>query len=100
MVDDASLTDFLDERNSTDESDRAPAGDEVDGNDAEPTESDAPDEGVPDGSDNRVPPSTVDPATSTAAWSPDGDACIVCDTVVHLRWESETGLVCPDCKEW
>ena len=64
----------------------------------------ADDESVPDtgpeGDDDRVPPETVEPASVTAAWSPDGVACDDCGSVVQYRWEGEAGLVCPDCKEW
>ena len=50
--------------------------------------------------DEGVSPETVEPATATAAWSPDGESCAACGTVVAYRWQGEPGLVCPDCKEW
>jgi hypothetical protein len=126
MTDDASLTDFFDDSASDESEDDAGsetserAGDT--GTDGEPTAEGANDDVAgddtatggsddlssdhsaagtdPETVDGRVPPATVEPATVTASWSPDGAACDDCGSVVPYRWEGDGGLVCPDCKEW
>lgn len=45
-------------------------------------------------------PSTVDPATTTYAWSADGDSCEACGEETERRWHDGDRLVCPDCKQW
>lgn len=64
-------------------------------------------DGTPDGDeagggdgpqDTPVDPGTVEPAASTYAATP--GACAACGGRAETRWESEAGLVCPDCKEW
>lgn len=42
----------------------------------------------------------VGPPTTTARWTPDGEACERCDTVVKRRWRGDNAFVCADCKEW
>lgn len=86
MSDDASLTDFVGDDDSDDGAAASAADETVD-------------EAV-DADDERVPPTAVEPAEPTADWSPDGAECSACGAVVAHRWESEAGLVCPDCKEW
>ena len=62
---------------------------------------DADEDGEDGGEVEGPPPATdVDPARSTYAWSPDGAACAACGERVEERWESESGLVCVECKEW
>lgn len=119
MTDDASLTDFLegsesDEGGDGDETDEQADGpatgggprdrDGTDDGDDNAATDDAGDGSAddtdPENEDVRVPPETVEPATVTAAWSPDGVACDDCGSVVVYRWTGEVGLVCPDCKEW
>lgn len=53
-------------------------------------------ETVPSGADTPI----VEPAESTYAWSPDGDACAACGAVVERRWRDSDGLVCETCKTW
>lgn len=91
MSDDASLTDFV----GDDGGDEGVADDAADG-------SASPDDGSSDAADadERVPPASVEAAEPTADWSPDGAECSACGAVVAHRWESDDGLVCPDCKEW
>jgi|GEM_PF-399124 len=113
MSDDASLTDFVGDDESDDEAAAsAQAGTDDVVTDADDDVADAvadaesaADESVDDAvaadrTDERVPPTEVEAATPTADWSPDGAECSACGAVVAHRWESETGLVCPDCKEW
>jgi formamidopyrimidine-DNA glycosylase len=42
----------------------------------------------------------VEPATSTYVRKPAGTPCEACGESVERQWESDAGLVCPDCKEW
>lgn len=119
MTDDASLTDFLDDAGSDEGGDADETGERADdpATGGEPRDRDASDavdddtptddsgdrsadDTDPESGDARVPPETVEPATVTAAWSPDGVACDDCGSVVAYRWTGEAGLVCPDCKEW
>lgn len=48
--------------------------------------------------------SSVEPAVSTYAWSPEGGECTDCGASAEELWRSEgqkaSGLVCADCKEW
>lgn len=44
--------------------------------------------------------SSVEPATSTYAWSPDGGECAACRDAVERRWRDDGDLVCADCKSW
>lgn len=53
-------------------------------------------EDAPDANGDRA----VDPKPATYAWSPSGGECARCGATVDARWRDETGLVCPDCKEW
>lgn len=47
---------------------------------------------------------SVEPASSTFAWSPEGGECADCGAAVERRWradgQKDGGLVCADCKEW
>lgn len=44
---------------------------------------------------------TVEPATPTYDWSPEGAECAECGAVVETRWHTEgVGLVCAECKVW
>ncbi|MEF8853091.1 MAG: hypothetical protein V5A28_11860 [Haloarculaceae archaeon] len=40
----------------------------------------------------------VDPATATYVGR--SGECAVCGATVRRRWESDDGLVCPECKAW
>ena len=42
----------------------------------------------------------VDPATSTAAWSPDGAPCEECGDSATWRWRDAGALVCERCTSW
>lgn len=42
---------------------------------------------------------TVDPVTSTYAWSPTG-RCDRCGDAGERRWRDGADLVCADCKSW
>jgi hypothetical protein len=44
----------------------------------------------------------IDPATTTFAWSPRGEACARCGEQARERWHGTGGggLVCGACKEW
>jgi len=43
----------------------------------------------------------VQPAVSTAAWTPDGVPCPRCGESTTRRFRGADGdLVCPDCKRW
>jgi len=84
-MDDASLDEFLGE--AGDEGD----SDEGDGDTAEE---------VPDATAERAD-RTVDPATTTYAWSASAVTCDACGADTDRRWHDGDGrLVCPDCKEW
>ena len=84
MSDDASLTDFV-----------------GDATDDEPRDESSTSEDEQAGEESgRVSPDSVEPAATTAAWSPDGEPCRACGASVSYRWQGEDGLVCPDCKEW
>jgi len=89
MAEDASLDDFLDASDeSEDEGDGGtPAGD----NTAE-TEGEAPAAEASAGA--------VEPAVTTYAWSPEGAACAECGEVVERRWTQDGQLVCGACKSW
>jgi len=45
-------------------------------------------------------PADVEPAVSTAVWDGDGWECAACGETAPRRWQGDSGLVCPDCKEW
>jgi len=42
----------------------------------------------------------IEPATSTAQWSPDGTACESCGEPVERLWVDDGRRVCGDCKQW
>jgi len=58
------------------------------------------DEPAPDthGHDEHAPDSGS--AAATATWTPDGEACEACGSVVERRWHDDGTLVCAGCKEW
>ena len=88
MAEDASLEDFLDSSESTDEgADGMSTGDETAEAEGETTDSAASSE-------------AVDPAVTTYAWSPEGAACAECGEVVERRWTQDGHLVCGACKSW
>ncbi|EMA34337.1 DUF7573 domain-containing protein [Haloarcula japonica] len=89
MVEDASLEDFLD---AGDESEDEGESGTAAGDDTAETESDVPDTGVST--------DAVDPAVTTYAWSPEGAACAECGEVVERRWTQDSLLVCGACKSW
>ena len=57
-----------------------------------------PDEETDDGAE---PTLTVEEATPTYDFSPDGVACEACGETVETRWhDPDGGMVCADCKRW
>lgn len=47
------------------------------------------------------PTLTVEEATPTYDFSPDGATCEACGATVETRWHAaEAGMVCADCKGW
>lgn len=56
------------------------------------------DGGAPAGSE-AVDPSEVDPAASTAVWTP-GGTCGECGEAAERRWRQAGTLVCDECKRW
>ena len=47
------------------------------------------------------PTLTVEAATPTYDFSPDGSTCEACGATVETRWHAtEVGMVCADCKGW
>lgn len=47
------------------------------------------------------PTLTVEEATPTYDFSPDGSTCEACGETVETRWHAdEVGMVCADCKGW
>ncbi|EMA09231.1 hypothetical protein SAMN05443574_102240 [Haloarcula vallismortis] len=89
MAEDASLEDFLD---AGDESEDEREGDTPAGDDTTEMESDAP--------DSEASTDAVDPAVTTYAWSSEGAACAECGEVVERRWTQDGQLVCGACKAW
>ena len=43
---------------------------------------------------------SVEPATVTYGWSPEGAPCDACETVVERRWRDGDDAVCSACKNW
>jgi hypothetical protein len=118
-MEDRSLDDFLDpgsdDEGTTDETSRDDTGDgSVDTSTDQPTVDETPDHdgttaGTGDGrtavegvaeTERDAGSEAVEPAVSTSAWDPEGGACVACGGTVGRRWQGESGLVCPDCKEW
>jgi hypothetical protein len=127
-MEDASLDDFLDARDSerdggeagtdaaeaerdggeagTDDADRSVDGERPADGHARGDERDAAgdDQRDADASDPAataaVDPAAVDTATTTCAWTADGEPCGSCGDLAERRWRGEAGLVCPDCKDW
>lgn len=95
-MDDTSLDDFL----GSEDSDTA--DDDSENNGTPETVGDEDDEG-----DNADSAGATDetgdgitPATTTYQFAPAGKSCAACGETVTRRWESESGLVCGECKEW
>ncbi|RLM96320.1 hypothetical protein [Haloarcula sp. Atlit-7R] len=89
MAEDASLEDFLD------------GGDESeDGGENGTSARDETAETESEASDAEASTDGVDPAVTTYAWSPDGAACAECGEVVERRWTQDGILVCGACKSW
>lgn len=80
MGDDASLDEFLSEG----------PGDEAE-SDTEP-----PGETAADGRSS----DSVEPATTTYEFAPDGAECPSCGRTVDRRWQQDGSLVCGECKDW
>lgn len=89
MGNDRSLDDFLGGEDET------PAVSESEG---EPTET-GEEEDAGD-IDANTDADTVEPATPTYRFSPDGAVCDACGDVVQKRWHDDGQFVCADCKEW
>lgn len=92
---DASLEEFM--GSSTDEDTTAGESSDRASTEEDPTD-DA--EGGPtdDTVDGGVP--SAEPASETARWDPDGEACTDCGAVVSERWRDGESFVCGDCKDW
>jgi hypothetical protein len=86
-MEDTSLDEFLN------------GGESDDGSDV-PEESGSDTDESGDGPDNRLDPANAEPARTTHQWVPAGVPCDACGREVERRWESDEGLVCPDCKKW
>lgn len=111
-MDDASLDDFLDGGESSDEADVDGADvheadvDEVDA-DADAVVDDGVDETTDGDVDDAKPTSSaeadedaVEPPRSTMTFSPDPGECGVCGEPAIRRWTDGDALVCRECKEW
>jgi len=49
----------------------------------------------------QIPMLTVEAATPTYDFSPDGATCEACGETVEIRWhDPDGGMVCADCKGW
>lgn len=126
-MDDTSLTDFLDEDGASEDSspddggeERTDAGqkdgnasgeclpDDSSSNDGQRGDSPSSDgqrnDSAPDADQSNdvapVNPGDVEPATSTAAWSPGSATCDACGARTDWRYRDDAGLVCPDCTSW
>lgn len=109
MTRDASLDEFLGGDEAAEDDTEVAGAEDGDGNgdgdgsgdgdDAAAGADDAAGGDAPDDS-GWLPPAAVESARSTYAWSPDGAPCAACDATVQRRWRDDSGLVCPDCKEW
>ena len=111
---DTRLTDFVRDEDAdgapTDGADSDGDGTAGAGRDREPPDADGDDEPAPDahghdepapdthGHDEHAPDSGS--AAATATWTPDGEACEACGSVVERRWHDDGTLVCAGCKEW
>ena len=96
---DASLDDFF---GSDAEDDESEADSAVE-TDAEPEETDpAAPESTPETAEAEDEPTlTVEAATPTYDFSPDGATCEACGETVEIRWhDPDGGMVCADCKGW
>ena len=112
-MDETSLDDFLDSEGddgadheadeaTPDREDDAEVADAETEEASEPAASDTADTAA---ADERSPapdedPGAVEPAVTTYQWTPAGATCAVCGDQTERRWQSDDGLVCPDCKEW
>jgi formylmethanofuran dehydrogenase subunit E len=101
-MDDASLDDFLDDSDASDDADRTDdAGDTAADAESGTMASEADREGDQSEEDGAaVDPGSVEPATSTYAWSGEAVACAACGEPVERRWRDDAGMVCRACKEW
>ena len=54
----------------------------------------------PEPQDDTVDTETVEPATPTYRFDPDGTACDGCGETVEKRWHDDGQFVCADCKDW
>jgi hypothetical protein len=71
------------------------------GEDAESTtESSEPAPVTSDSTSGERSQGTVEPATGTARWSGDGEACGACGDRVSRLWFENGQMVCSSCKEW
>lgn len=98
-MEETSLSDFLGDESSEDEvaTRAAESGTEAPDEDAlpDPEQADATEPGGPP-----VDPSDVEPAQTTAAWSPDDATCGDCGSSTDWLWRDGDALVCPDCTSW
>lgn len=68
--------------------------------DAAAAETDA-EETAAEADDGTEPTLTVEEATPTYDFSPDGSTCEACGETVQTRWhDADRGMVCADCKRW
>ena len=49
---------------------------------------------------NEANEASVDPATPTYRFAPDGATCDDCGEAVQKRWHDDGRFVCADCKDW
>ena len=45
-------------------------------------------------------PGSVEPATVTYQWQPEGSVCAQCGATTEKQWLDDGRFVCPDCKHW
>lgn len=90
-MDDTSLDEFVETAEDAHGGSRETAVDDESAADV----ADAEDGDDPAGSDGT---GTVEPATATSRWVPNG-TCEDCGTDVSRQWRDD-GWVCRDCKEW
>ncbi|CCQ33420.1 hypothetical protein HLRTI_000381 [Halorhabdus tiamatea SARL4B] len=74
MGDDASLEEFLGDKDGEPATETEPAGESAE--------------------------ESVEPATTTYEFVPDGAECASCGRTVDRRWQQDGSLVCEECTDW
>lgn len=59
-----------------------------------------PGDGVAEEEREAVREESVEPAASTAQWTPSGAFCERCETETSRLWMDDDAIVCRDCKNW